>query len=85
MGKDGYPVIWMKFSRNDDSKVEMKPYRVSFVRAALLVSEAHQEAQLQVSVNMYVSAVYAKPRLIAATSAFYHASNPAPRRMPLKH
>lgn len=51
MGEDGYPVIWMKFSRNqDDSKVEIKPYRTSFVRAALLVTEARQEAQLQVSV-----------------------------------
>ncbi|GAX25677.1 hypothetical protein FisN_15Lh046 [Fistulifera solaris] len=46
MGKDGYPVIWMKFS-GDDTKVEMKPYRASFVRAALLVTEARQEAQLQ--------------------------------------
>ena len=31
--KDGYPVLWMKFSRSkqDDSRVEVKPYRcVSF-------------------------------------------------------
>jgi hypothetical protein len=28
MGKDGYPVIWMKFSRNqDDAQVELKQYR----------------------------------------------------------
>lgn len=28
MGKDGYPVVWMKFSRNqDDAHVEVKPYR----------------------------------------------------------
>ena len=29
MGTDGYPVVWMKFSRNkqDDSRVEVKPYR----------------------------------------------------------
>lgn len=52
MGKDGYPVVWMKFNRNqDDSNVEIKPYRTSFVRAALLVTEARQEAQLQVSAN----------------------------------
>ena len=51
LGKDGYPVIYMKFSGNDDTKIEMKPYRVSFVRAALLVTEARQEAQLQVSAN----------------------------------
>ena len=50
MGKDGYPVIWMKFSRKqDDAQVEVKPYRTSFVRAALMVTAARQEAQLQVS------------------------------------
>jgi hypothetical protein len=49
MGKDGYPVVWMKFSRKDDSLIEVKPYRTSFVRAALLVTAARQEAQLQVS------------------------------------
>lgn len=28
MGKDGYPVVWMKFSRKqDDAHVEVKPYR----------------------------------------------------------
>ena len=52
MGKDGYPVIWMKFSRKqDDAHVEVKPYRTSFVRAALLVTSARQEAQLQVRPN----------------------------------
>lgn len=31
-GKDGYPVIWMKFSRKqDDSRVEVKPYRYVFL------------------------------------------------------
>lgn len=51
MGKDGYPVVWMKFSRKqDDAHVEVKPYRTSFVRAALLVTAARQEAQLQVRV-----------------------------------
>ncbi len=49
MGQDGYPNIWMKFSRKqDDANVEVKPYRVSFVRAALLVTTARQEAQYQV-------------------------------------
>jgi hypothetical protein len=48
MGEDGYPIIWMKFSRNDaEGQVEIKPYRVSFVRAALLVTSARQEAQQQ--------------------------------------
>jgi len=28
MGADGYPVIWMKFSRKQDNdRVEVKPYR----------------------------------------------------------
>lgn len=50
MGADGYPVVWMKFSRKqDDAHVEVKPYRTSFVRAALMVTAARQEAQLQVS------------------------------------
>jgi hypothetical protein len=49
MGQDGYPIIWMKFSRRqDDANVEVKPYRVSFVRAALLITTARQEAQYQV-------------------------------------
>ena len=40
----------MKFSRKqDEGQVEVKPYRVSFVRAALLITAARQEAQLQVS------------------------------------
>lgn len=48
MGKDGYPIVWMKFSRSqDDTQVEVKPYRVSFVRAALMVTSARHEAQLQ--------------------------------------
>eukprot|EP00523_Entomoneis_sp_CCMP467_P019432 CAMPEP_0168818572 /NCGR_PEP_ID=MMETSP0726-20121227/7826_1 /TAXON_ID=265536 /ORGANISM="Amphiprora sp., Strain CCMP467" /LENGTH=1812 /DNA_ID=CAMNT_0008870903 /DNA_START=15 /DNA_END=5453 /DNA_ORIENTATION=- len=47
MGEDGYPTMWMKFTRRDDTQVEVKPYRLSFVRAALLVTSARQEAQLQ--------------------------------------
>ena len=51
MGKDGYPVVWMKFSRKqDDAHVEVKPYRTSFVRAALMITAARQEAQLQVRI-----------------------------------
>ena len=48
MGEDGYPILWMKFSRKqDDAEIEVRPYRVSFVRAALLVTGARHEAQLQ--------------------------------------
>jgi hypothetical protein len=51
MGPDGYPIIFMKFNNGtaDDTNTEIKPYRVSFVRAALMVTSARQEAQLQVS------------------------------------
>jgi hypothetical protein len=39
----------MRFVRKEeDGLVEMKPYRLSFVRAALMVTAARQEAQLQV-------------------------------------
>lgn len=50
MGPDGYPMIFMKFNRKQGDQVstEIKPYRLSFVRAALLVTSARQEAQLQV-------------------------------------
>ena len=49
MGKDGYPVVWMKFTRKqDDAQVEVKPYRASFVRAAMMITATRQEAQLQV-------------------------------------
>ncbi len=51
MGKDGYPVVWMKFTRKqDDAQVEVKPYRASFVRAALMITASRQEAQLQVRI-----------------------------------
>lgn len=51
MGPDGYPMIFMKFSRKSTTEVstEIKPYRISFVRAALMITSARQEAQLQVS------------------------------------
>jgi hypothetical protein len=48
MGDDGYPIIWMKFSRKEsNAQVEVKPYRLSFIRAALMVNAARHEAQLQ--------------------------------------
>lgn len=51
MGPDGYPMLFMKFDRKSSDEVctEIKPYRMSFVRAALMVTSARQEAQLQVS------------------------------------
>jgi hypothetical protein len=51
MGPDGYPMLFMKFTRKSTDEVgtEIKPYRISFVRAALMVTSARQEAQLQVS------------------------------------
>jgi hypothetical protein len=51
MGPDGYPMIFMKFStkQGDQVTTEIKPYRLSFVRAALMVTSTRQEAQLQVS------------------------------------
>jgi hypothetical protein len=56
LGPDGYPIIWMKYSRKQDdssTSTEIKPYRVSFVRAALLITSTRQEAQLQVSLSIY--------------------------------
>ena len=54
LGSDGYPMIFMKFSSGttDETNSEIKPYRVSFVRAALMVTSARQEAQLQVRWKM---------------------------------
>ena len=51
MGPDGYPMIFLKFNSKQGEKVssEIKPYRLSFVRAALMLTSARQEAQLQVS------------------------------------
>lgn len=51
MGPDGYPMIFMKFNQKqgDKNSVEIKPFRLSFVRASLMVTSARQEAQLQVS------------------------------------
>ncbi|CAJ1955363.1 unnamed protein product [Cylindrotheca closterium] len=48
-GPDGYPMVFMKSNKKQGDQVstEMKPYRASFVRAALMVTSARQEAQLQ--------------------------------------
>lgn len=35
---DGYPIIWMKFKK-DEAKAEVKPYRLSFVRAGITGSK----------------------------------------------
>lgn len=69
MGEDGYPIVWMKFSRKqDDAHIEVRPYRVSFIRAALLVTVARQEAQLQ-SLIACVKAGSAKKATKALTDA----------------
>ena len=49
VGKDGYPVIFLKYNRKqgDNSIAEVKPYRASYIRAAILITEARQEAQQQ--------------------------------------
>jgi len=51
LGPDGYPIIWMKYSRKQNdgtTTTEIKPYRVSFIRAAMLITSTRHEAQLQV-------------------------------------
>ena len=49
MGIDGYPIVWMKYTRKqgDSTVTEVKSYRASYVRAALMVTSARQDAQLQ--------------------------------------
>ena len=45
-GRDGYPVLFLRFSKSGDQVgTEFKPYRLSFVRAALMLSSSRQEAQ----------------------------------------
>jgi len=45
-GRDGYPVLFLRFSKSgDQAGSEFKPYRLSFVRAALMISSSRQEAQ----------------------------------------
>lgn len=90
MGQDGYPIIWMKFSKQNDTQVEVKPYRVSFVRAALLLTAARQEAQLQ-SLISCVKAGSAKnatrkltdARLRPTMRLLYHASHPSREKQSL--
>ena len=48
LGKDGYPIVWMRTNpQQENGKVELKPFRLSFVRAALLITSARQEARFQ--------------------------------------
>uniref|UniRef100_A0A7S4HT17 PX domain-containing protein n=1 Tax=Odontella aurita TaxID=265563 RepID=A0A7S4HT17_9STRA len=60
LGEDGAPLVYMKLSTSstsrpgaseetsgDQSGFEVRPFRPSFIRAALLVTSARQEAQLQ--------------------------------------
>ena len=49
VGKDGYPVLFLKYNRKqgDASVTEVKAYRSSYIRAAILITEARQEAQQQ--------------------------------------
>lgn len=51
MGPDGYPIVWIKLHKKQGEQIttEIKPYRASYMRAALLLSSARQEAQRQVS------------------------------------
>lgn len=48
VGKDGYPIVYVRqTSANDEGSSDVKPYRVSFVRAALLVADSKKEARIQ--------------------------------------
>ena len=49
VGTDGYPIVWMKYTRKqgENNVTEVKSYRTSYVRAALMVTSARQDAQLQ--------------------------------------
>ena len=49
MGVDGYPIVWMRYTRKqgDNNVTEVKSYRTSYVRAALMITSARQDAQLQ--------------------------------------
>lgn len=47
MGPDGYPMIFFRINTKVGEKIntEIKPYRMSFIRAALMVTSSRQEAQ----------------------------------------
>lgn len=49
MGPDGYPMMFFRMTTKVGERVntEIKPYRVSFIRAALMVTSSRQEAQNQ--------------------------------------
>ncbi|KAL3924387.1 MAG: hypothetical protein SGILL_001077 [Bacillariaceae sp.] len=68
MGPDGYPMIFFKVTTKvgDQVSTEIKPYRVSFVRAALMVTSSRQEAQ-QASLIECVKAGSAKSATKART------------------
>lgn len=71
LGPDGYPMIFMKSSKKEGDQVntEMKPYRTSFVRAALMISSGRQEAQLQVSSLLLLCHRCCRIRLTTLSSA----------------
>jgi hypothetical protein len=50
MGPDGYPIVWIKLHKKQGEKIttEIKPYRASYMRAALMLACTRQEAQRQV-------------------------------------
>ena len=50
MGLDGYPIVWVKFYQKQGEKftTDIKPYRASYVRAALWLASTRVEAQRQV-------------------------------------
>jgi hypothetical protein len=70
MGPDGYPMIFLRITskKGDEVITEIKPYRISFVRAALLITSSRQEAQLQ-SLIECVKAGSAKSATKARTEA----------------
>lgn len=51
MGPDGYPIVWIKLYQKQGEVFtsEIKPYRASFVRAALWLASTRVEAQREVS------------------------------------
>lgn len=50
MGTDGYPIVWIKTTskQGDTVSAEIKAYRTSYVRAALLLTSARAEARRKV-------------------------------------
>jgi len=66
-GRDGYPVLFLRFSKSgDQAGTEFKPYRLSFVRAALMLCSSRQEAQFD-SLTECVKAGSAKSATKART------------------